>query len=76
MNDIFQMMQAIRNPQQLINQVLGNSQIMSNPMFRNAIDLAQKGNTNELEQLVRNVAQTKGINVDELFGQVKSQMRF
>lgn len=74
--NIFQIMQSINNPQQLINQITGNKQIMSNPMIKNAVDMAQKGDSQGLEQLVRNIAQTKGVNVDEVFNQVKSQMKF
>ena len=74
--NIFQIMQSINNPQQLINQITGNKQIMSNPMIKNAVDMAQKGDSQGLEQLVRNIAKTKGVNVDEVFNQVKSQMKF
>lgn len=74
--NIFQIMQSINNPQQLINQITGNKQIMSNPMIKNAVDMAQKGDSQGLEQLVRNIAQTKCVNVDEVFNQVKSQMKF
>ena len=74
--NIFQIMQSINTPQQLINQITGNKQIMSNPMIKNAVDMAQKGDSQGLEQLVRNIAQTKGVNVDEVFNQVKSQMKF
>ena len=74
--NIFQIMQSINNPQQLINQITGNKQIMSNPMIKNAVDMTQKGDSQGLEQLVRNIAQTKGVNFDEVFNQVKSQMKF
>lgn len=76
MNNLFQLLQTINNPQQLINQVMGNSQIMSNPMIQNAVNMAQKGDSQGIEQLVRNIAQSKGMNADELFNQVKSQMKF
>ena len=76
MNNPFQLLQAIKNPQQLINQFMNNEQVMSNPMIRNAVDMAQKGNSNGIEQLVRNIAQSKGMNADELFNQVKSQIKF
>lgn len=74
--NIFQIMQSINNPQQLINQITGNKQIMSNPMIKNAVDMAQKGDSKGIEQLVRNIAQSKGMNADELFNQVKSQIKF
>lgn len=76
MNNPFQMLQAIKNPQQFINQFMNNEQVMSNPMIRNAVDMAQKGDSKGIEQLVRNIAQSKGMNADELFNQVKSQIKF
>ena len=76
MNNPFQLLQAIKNPQQLINQFMNNEQVMSNPMIRNAVDMAQKGDSKGIEQLVRNIAQSKGMNPDELFNQVKSQIKF
>lgn len=72
MNNIIQLLQAFGNPQQLINNVMRTN----NPMIQNAVELAQKGDSQGLEQLVRNVAQAKGVNVDEMFQQVKSQMKF
>jgi hypothetical protein len=72
MNNIIQLLQAFGNPQQLINNVMKTN----NPMIQNAVELAQKGDSQGLEQLVRNVAQAKGVNVDEMFQQVKSQMKF
>lgn len=76
MNNPFHLLQAIKNPQQLINQFMNNEQVMSNPMIRNAVDMAQKGDSKGIEQLVRNIAQSKGMNADELFNQVKSQIKF
>lgn len=76
MNNPFQLLQAIKNPQQLINKFMNNEQVMSNPMIRNAVDMAQKGDSKGIEQLVRNIAQSKGMNADELFNQVKSQIKF
>jgi hypothetical protein len=76
MNNIMQMLQALINPQHLMNNLMGNNQMMNNPMIKNAVDMAQRGDSQGLEQLVRNIAQTKGVNVDEMFQQVKSQIKF
>ena len=43
------------NPQQFIKQMIGNSQIMRNPMARNTIDLAQKGDMSGVENMARNL---------------------
>lgn len=38
-----QMLQGMRNPQQFLQQIVGNNSVMSNPMARNAMQMAQKG---------------------------------
>lgn len=73
MNPI-QMMQAIRNPQQFLQQMMGNSQIMNNPMTRNAMGMVQNGDSKGVEQMARNLCKEKGINPDEIFNQLKNNM--
>ena len=36
-----QMLQGMRNPQQFLQQMMGNNSVMSNPMARNAMQMAQ-----------------------------------
>ena len=69
-----QMMQATRNPQQFLQQMMGNSQIMNNPMAKNAIGMVQKGDSKGVEQMARNLCKEKGINPDEIFNQLKNNM--
>lgn len=64
MNNPFQLFQAMRNPQQFLQQMAGNSQAMSNPILKNAMDMANKGDTKGVEQLARNLCKEKGINSD------------
>lgn len=52
----------------------GNSQAMSNPILKNAMDMANKGDTKGVEQLARNLCKEKGINVDDAVRQIKSQL--
>lgn len=73
MNNPFQLFQAMRNPQQFLQQMTGNSQAMSNPILKNAMDMANKGDTKGVEQLARNLCKEKGINVDDAVRQIKSQ---
>ena len=73
MNNPFQLFQAIRNPQQFFQQMAGNSQAMSNPILKNAMDMANKGDTKGVEQLARNLCKEKGINVDDAVRQIKNQ---
>lgn len=69
--NIFQMMKA--GPQQFIQQMMGNNQIMSNPMIKNTMQMAQQGNTQGIEQMARNLCKEKGLNADDVFNQIKSR---
>ena len=69
-----QLMQAMRNPQAFMNQVMGNQQMMSNPMIKNTVNMAQKGDVKGIEQMARNLCKEKGLNADEVFNQIKSKM--
>ena len=70
--NIFQMMKA--GPQQFIQQMMGNNQIMSNPMMKNTINMAQQGNVQGIEQMARNLCKEKGIDADKAFESFKSQL--
>ena len=47
MNNMGMLFQAVKNPQQFIQQMMGNSQAMQNPMVANAIQMYQKGTKKE-----------------------------
>jgi len=68
--NIFRM---IKNPQQLIQRIAGNNQMMSNPIMKNALGMVQSGNMKGVEQMARNLCQEKGLNADEVFNQVKGR---
>ena len=65
--------QAFKSPQQFLQSMIGNSQIMQNPMARNIIDMAQKGDVAGIEQMGRNIAKEKGIDFDKAFYDFKKQ---
>ena len=69
--NVFRMMKA--GPQQFIQQMMGNNQIMSNPIMKNALGMVQSGNMRGVEQMARNLCQEKGLNADEVFNQVKGR---
>ena len=73
MNNIFQMMQAVKNPQQFMEQIMNNSEVMQNPIAQNTINMLQKGDKKGLEELARNMCKEKGINADDALKQIKSQ---
>lgn len=54
---IFQMMKS--GPQQFIQQMMGNNQIMSNPIMKNALGMVQSGNMKGVEELARNLCKEK-----------------
>lgn len=61
-----QMLQGMRNPQQIINQMMNNSQAMQNPMIRNAIQMYQSGDVAGLNKMAENLAKEKNTTVDEV----------
>lgn len=69
-----QMLQGMRNPQKFLQQMMGNNQIMSNPMARNAMQMAKKGDSKGIEQMARNLCKEKGIDADEAFESIKSKL--
>lgn len=68
----FQMIGAMKNPQAFIQQMMNNSQVMRNPIAKNAMEMAQNGNLQGIEQMARNLCKEKGLNADDVFNQIKS----
>lgn len=69
--NIFQMMRG--GPQQFLQQIANNNQLMSNPMMKNTMQMAQQGNMQGIEQMARNLCKEKGLNADDVFNQIKSR---
>lgn len=67
------LMQIFQNPQQFMQNIMGNNQIMSNPIAKNAVELMQKGDAQGVEQMARNLCKEKGLNADEVMQQIKSK---
>lgn len=70
---MFQMMRGGGNPQQIIGQMMNNSQIAQNPMARNIFEMAKNGNIDDIEKIGRNIAKEKGIDFDKAFSDFKNQ---
>ena len=66
--------QIMRNPQSFMQQAINNSQLMQNPIGRNAIEMYQKGDKQGLNQLAQNLCKEKGTTLEEMTKQIKSQM--
>ena len=73
MNNMFQMMQAVKNPQAFIQQAMGNSQLAQNPIAKNAFEMYQKGNIQGLNELANNLCNERGIKPEEALKQIKAQ---
>ena len=68
----FQMLGAMKNPQQFLQQIMGNNQMMQNPIIKNTVQMAQSGDAKGIEQLARNLCKEKGIDADDMFNQMKN----
>ncbi len=72
MNNMAMLMQAVKNPQQFIQQMMGNNKVMSNPMAKNAIEMLQKGDNKGIEEMARNLCKEKNIQPEEAMNMAKS----
>ena len=73
MNNMGMLFQAVKNPQQFIQQMMGNSQAMQNPMIKNAIEMYQKGDRQGVNELAQNLCKEKGVSFEEMSQKIKSQ---
>ena len=73
MNNLGVLMQAVKNPQMFLQNAMQNNQLMQNPIFKNTVDMMQKGDNKGLEEMARNLCAEKGINPDDALKQIKSQ---
>ena len=68
-----QLIQAMKNPQAFMQQMMNNSQIMQNPMAKNAIQMYQKGDTQGLQAMAENLCKERGTTVDDVKSQIMAQ---
>ena len=61
------------NPQQIAMNML-QQKMGGNPILQNVFNLANSGNMKGIEDIARNLAKSKGINIDEMYNQVNSMM--
>ena len=59
-------MKAMRNPQEFIQQMMNNSQIMQNPMAKNAMEMYKNGDTQGLQAMAENLAKERGTTVNDM----------
>lgn len=73
MKNLLQLFSGIKNPQQFLQSMMNNSQVMGNPMAKNAVDMMQNGDAKGVEQMARNLCKEKGVNPDEIMQQIKDK---
>ena len=62
------------NPQQIVMSMLQQS-ASQNPMAQNFLSLANSHKTNDMEQIVRNMYQTKGLDFEKTSSELKEMLR-
>lgn len=61
------------NPEMIIKQAMQNSQLMQNPIAKNAFEMYQKGDTRGLNDLANNLCKERGIDVNNAISEIKKQ---
>lgn len=61
------------NVNAIIKQAMQNSNLMQNPIAKNAIEMYQRGDTQGINELANNLCKERGINVDDITKRIKSQ---
>ena len=60
------------NPQQMVMNML-QSMGGNNPMMANVLNMAQSGNTKQIEQFARNICKERGVSFDDEFAKFRRQ---
>lgn len=61
-----QMMKGGGNPQAMLQQMMNNSQIMSNPMAKNVVEMMQKGDKQGLQTMAENMCKENGTTIEQM----------
>ena len=69
----FQMFGAMNNPQAFIQQMMNNSQVMRNPIAKNAMEMYQNGDTQGLQAMAENLAKERGTTPQQVQEIIKKQ---
>lgn len=60
------------NPQKVVMDMM-REQAGNNPVMRNAMQMAENGDSEGIEKLARNLCKEQGIDADEMVKMIKSQ---
>ena len=69
----FQMIGAMKNPQAFLQKMMNDSQIMQNPMAKNAMEMYINGDTKGLQTMAENLCKERGTTVDDVKKQIMDQ---
>lgn len=70
---LIQMIHEGKNPQQLMMSIL-EGQFSSTPLGANLLSLAKKNDTKGIEQIARNIFQSRGLDYDKEFNALKQTL--
>ena len=66
--------QAFKSPQQFLQSMIGNSQIMQNPIAKNAMEMYKNGDMQGLQSMAENLAKERGTTVNDIKSQIMAQL--
>ena len=69
----FEMLGAMKNPQAFIQQMMNNSQVMRNPIAKNAMEMYQKGDTQGLQAMAENLCKERGTTPQQVQEMINKQ---
>ena len=67
------LVRAFRHPEELRKLITQNSELMKNPIAKNAIQMYQNGDKDGVNKLAQNLCSEKGTTFEEMTQQIKSQ---
>lgn len=75
--NMIQLMNMFRNgnPQEIVANMVKETANQGNPIMQNLSTLIENGNTQEIENVVRNIAKERGIDFDKEFNSFKRMFK-
>lgn len=75
--NMIQLMNMFRNgnPQEIVANMVRETANQGNPIMQNLSTLIENGNTQEIENVVRNIAKERGIDFDKEFNSFKQMFK-
>lgn len=74
MNSPLSLIQALKNPQGFMQNIMQNNEVMQNPLAKNAMEMFQKGDTKGLQKMAENLCKERGTTMDDVKNMIMKQM--